>query len=189
MEREKLNGKWKKVECEEEKCRLRLTVTFTCLNTPSCLQCNNCVVCLGCWRSCIKPNADKSADSFNAQLVLQQLRYTGVLETVKIRKEGYPTRLTFVHFMQRSKEAYCSLLHATINTESFFSIFLLFTLFHRRYYIGSNRSTLQTAVSNFRFSTYWFILLISLSFLYLCQILTDFQNSFISTYCGQLTIR
>jgi len=34
-------------------------------------------------------------------MVLEQLRYTGVLETVKIRKQGYPARLTFIDFMQR----------------------------------------------------------------------------------------
>ena len=50
---------------------------------------------------CIKPNADKAANSFNGQMVIQQLRYTGVLETVKIRKQGYSTRLTFIDFMQR----------------------------------------------------------------------------------------
>jgi len=50
---------------------------------------------------CIKPNAEKAASSFNAQMVIQQLRYTGVLETVKIRKQGYPARLAFSDFMCR----------------------------------------------------------------------------------------
>jgi hypothetical protein len=38
---------------------------------------------------------------FDDQLVLQQLRYTGVLETIKIRKQGYSVRITFDEFMQR----------------------------------------------------------------------------------------
>lgn len=30
---------------------------------------------------------------FDAELVLRQLRYTGMLETVKIRQAGYPVRI------------------------------------------------------------------------------------------------
>lgn len=41
---------------------------------------------------CLKPNSEKSASLFTSQLVLQQLRYSGVLEAIQIRKSGYPTR-------------------------------------------------------------------------------------------------
>ena len=36
---------------------------------------------------CIRPNELKSPDQFQADKVLVQLRYTGVLETTRIRKE------------------------------------------------------------------------------------------------------
>lgn len=39
--------------------------------------------------------------SFETQLVLEQLRYCGILETVKIRKAGFPVRHTFQDFVQR----------------------------------------------------------------------------------------
>ena len=75
-----------------------LTILFPVFMTKKWCTFGDCTVG---WCSCIKPNAAKLSSSFSAELVLQQLRYTGVLETVKIRKQGYPTRLTFVDFMQR----------------------------------------------------------------------------------------
>ncbi|XP_064596835.1 myosin-IIIa-like [Liolophura sinensis] len=50
---------------------------------------------------CIKPNADKAARLFVPELVMDQLRYTGVLETTRIRRKGYPTRLPFQTFLDR----------------------------------------------------------------------------------------
>lgn len=43
----------------------------------------------------------KEPNHFDPKLVLQQLSYTGVLETVKIRKQGYSSRLSFSDFVQR----------------------------------------------------------------------------------------
>jgi hypothetical protein len=44
---------------------------------------------------CVKPNSVKAAGALQAKLVVEQLRYSGVLEMVRIRQEGYPTRLPF----------------------------------------------------------------------------------------------
>lgn len=49
---------------------------------------------------CIKSNAEKMPNHFDDRLVLQQLRYTGMLETVRIRQSGYSVRLTFDEFIQ-----------------------------------------------------------------------------------------
>jgi myosin-15 len=38
---------------------------------------------------------------FDMPTVLEQLRYCGMLETIKIRKMGYPVRLRFLEFVQR----------------------------------------------------------------------------------------
>ena len=44
---------------------------------------------------CIKPNGIKASMSVSAKLIVDQLRYSGVLEVVRIRREAYPTRLLF----------------------------------------------------------------------------------------------
>jgi myosin heavy subunit len=36
---------------------------------------------------CIKPNDKKMADMFDQERVMTQLKYTGVLETTRLRKE------------------------------------------------------------------------------------------------------
>uniref|UniRef100_A0A7N6ANI3 Myosin X, like 1 n=1 Tax=Anabas testudineus TaxID=64144 RepID=A0A7N6ANI3_ANATE len=47
---------------------------------------------------CIKPNMEKKANQFDPDVVLNQLRYSGMLETVKIRRAGFPVRRTFKDF-------------------------------------------------------------------------------------------
>ena len=50
---------------------------------------------------CVKPNGSKTPGLANGALVLEQLRYSGVLEVVRIRREGFPIRLPFVEFHKR----------------------------------------------------------------------------------------
>ncbi|XP_063715217.1 unconventional myosin-XV-like isoform X2 [Symsagittifera roscoffensis] len=50
---------------------------------------------------CIKPNNTKSHKEFDRQLVVAQLNYLGILETIKIRKLGYPIRMYFAAFINR----------------------------------------------------------------------------------------
>ncbi|XP_051563416.1 unconventional myosin-X-like [Myxocyprinus asiaticus] len=52
---------------------------------------------------CIKPNMDKNPNKFDPEVVLNQLRYSGMLETVKIRRAGFPVRRTFKDFFSRYK--------------------------------------------------------------------------------------
>ncbi|PWA18073.1 hypothetical protein CCH79_00004003, partial [Gambusia affinis] len=58
---------------------------------------------------CIKPNNDRHANKFDREKVLVQLRYTGVLETAKIRRQGYSHRILFANF---SKRYYMLAFHA-----------------------------------------------------------------------------
>ena len=53
------------------------------------------------FRRCLKPNHQKQANLFQPELVLAQLRYTGILETVRIRRQGYATRLLHDVFVDR----------------------------------------------------------------------------------------
>ncbi|XP_041847908.1 unconventional myosin-X [Melanotaenia boesemani] len=52
---------------------------------------------------CIKPNTHKMPDQFDQTVVLNQLRYSGMLETVKIRRTGFPVRRPFQDFCFRYK--------------------------------------------------------------------------------------
>ncbi|XP_047427282.1 unconventional myosin-XV [Mugil cephalus] len=52
---------------------------------------------------CIKPNNMKQPGVFEDELVSSQLRHSGVLETIRIRREGYPVRMPFHVFLFRYK--------------------------------------------------------------------------------------
>ncbi|XP_037537916.1 unconventional myosin-VIIa [Nematolebias whitei] len=50
---------------------------------------------------CFKPNSCKQSEVFNRELCMRQLRYSGMLDTIRIRKLGYPVRHTFEDFLSR----------------------------------------------------------------------------------------
>uniref|UniRef100_UPI00398F769D unconventional myosin-VIIa-like n=1 Tax=Pristiophorus japonicus TaxID=55135 RepID=UPI00398F769D len=52
---------------------------------------------------CIKPNEFKKPLLFDRELCIKQLRYSGMRETIHIRKSGYPIRFTFPEFVQQYK--------------------------------------------------------------------------------------
>ena len=47
---------------------------------------------------CIKPNAEKRANLYNEQMVLDQLRYLGMLGIIRIRRQGYPVHVDLETF-------------------------------------------------------------------------------------------
>ncbi|NXF62377.1 MYO3B protein, partial [Ciccaba nigrolineata] len=50
---------------------------------------------------CIKPNRQKEPGVVESQVVLQQLRYNGLLETIRIRRDGFSWRPSFEEFAER----------------------------------------------------------------------------------------
>jgi myosin heavy subunit len=57
---------------------------------------------------CIKPNLEQVGVKFDASLVLNQLKYSGLFEAIRIRKAGYEIRMNFDQFIQRYK--HCQLV-------------------------------------------------------------------------------
>ncbi|CAL8090863.1 unnamed protein product [Orchesella dallaii] len=52
---------------------------------------------------CIKPNDLKTPGNYNVALVEEQLKYLGMLEIIRIRKDGYPVHMGFDEFSKRYK--------------------------------------------------------------------------------------
>ena len=50
---------------------------------------------------CMKPNGEKIGNKFKSQMMLDQLRYAGLLEVCRIRKLGFPVRREFLEFFKR----------------------------------------------------------------------------------------
>lgn len=53
---------------------------------------------------CLKPNEMKKREFFIPTFVFQQIRYLGVLDTIRVKKEGYPSRKKFRDFFFRFEE-------------------------------------------------------------------------------------
>ncbi|KAF7652777.1 hypothetical protein LDENG_00092430 [Lucifuga dentata] len=58
-------------------------------------------VCQPFFIRCFKPNNDKQSEVFDRELCMRQLRYSGMMDTIRIRKLGYPIRHTFDEFLKR----------------------------------------------------------------------------------------
>jgi len=50
---------------------------------------------------CLKPNSKKIGNVYDAEMMLAQLRHSGLLEVCRIRKLGFPIRQGFAEFLQR----------------------------------------------------------------------------------------
>jgi len=89
---------------------------------------------------CIKPNVEKIPDKYDFHYVKRQLNYTGILETTKIRKEGYSVRLTFDQFVNRYK---CISLDLSLPPTSQSCAWILHTAKMKNWRIGHTKVFLK----------------------------------------------
>uniref|UniRef100_A0A8C4GDV5 Myosin-X n=1 Tax=Dicentrarchus labrax TaxID=13489 RepID=A0A8C4GDV5_DICLA len=94
---------------------------------------------------CIKPNMDK-ANRFDADVVLNQLRYSGMLETVKIRRAGFPVRRTFTDFYSRYNMILKSKIHSDDEKQSCSELLTLHDKAKLEWQLGKTKVFLKEAL-------------------------------------------
>ncbi|KAF6210863.1 hypothetical protein GE061_013974 [Apolygus lucorum] len=86
---------------------------------------------------CIKSNSNKVPNTFDDETVQRQLRYTGMLETVRIRQAGYNVRLTYDEFIQLYRILLPKgLLSSQVDVRNFL---LTLNLNRENYQVGSSK--------------------------------------------------
>ncbi|XP_037344945.2 unconventional myosin-X [Pungitius pungitius] len=95
---------------------------------------------------CIKPNMDKKANQFAPDVVLNQLRYSGMLETVKIRRAGFPVRRTFQDFHSRYKMILNNKIHSGEEKQSCSELLTLHDKAKTEWQLGKTKVFLKEAL-------------------------------------------
>ncbi|XP_056894751.1 unconventional myosin-X isoform X1 [Takifugu flavidus] len=95
---------------------------------------------------CIKPNMDKKANQFDSDVVLNQLRYSGMLETVKIRRAGFPVRRTFRDFYSRYKIILKNKIHSDDEKQCCSDLLTLQDKDKQEWHLGKTKVFLKEAL-------------------------------------------
>ncbi|KAH8275039.1 hypothetical protein KR018_000045, partial [Drosophila ironensis] len=66
---------------------------------------------------CIKPNLEKKPNTYNTILVMDQLKYLGIVDIIRIRREGFPIHLNHEDFIMKYQ---CLMKHKSyLNTHKY----------------------------------------------------------------------
>ncbi|KAF7661877.1 hypothetical protein LDENG_00252380 [Lucifuga dentata] len=90
---------------------------------------------------CIRSNAEKKELHFDDELVLQQIKYTGMLQMVQIQKSGYSAKYTFKEFVEKFRMLLPK--EATAAPESITKVFERMELDQNTYQIGKTKVFLK----------------------------------------------
>lgn len=90
---------------------------------------------------CLKPNMEKIPDNFQDPIVHNQLRYSGMLETVRIRRAGYPVRREFADFLFRYRPLTAGKPKDGVSeADQCAAVFKEFDASNKEWKIGSNKA-------------------------------------------------
>ncbi|RYG67377.1 hypothetical protein EON64_07580 [archaeon] len=78
---------------------------------------------------CIKPNLEQVGNKFDPVLALNQLKYSGLFEAIRIRKSGYEVRMPIEGFVNRYKHCFLSAPHEVKSSAKQYAEFLVQALF------------------------------------------------------------
>ncbi|NXK88685.1 MYO3B protein, partial [Formicarius rufipectus] len=90
------------VKCGDEAYMLRVLLIFLCPRQHSLMVLMERMYSANPhFVRCIKPNTQKEPGVVDSQVVLLQLQYNGLLETIRIRRDGFSWRPSFEEFAER----------------------------------------------------------------------------------------
>ena len=61
--------------------------------------------CVRHYIRCLKPNEEKKRNYFVSWFSLLQIKYMGILDTIRIRQEGYPVKMTYLEWYLKFEDA------------------------------------------------------------------------------------
>ncbi|KAL5247554.1 hypothetical protein ACHWQZ_G019434 [Mnemiopsis leidyi] len=95
---------------------------------------------------CVKPNARKQANDFQNQLMINQLRYSGMMQTVVIRRSGYPVRRLYSDFCSRYQPLLASIY--TKNAKDKVSLYLTKNASEKEWQAGKTKVFMKETLEN-----------------------------------------
>ena len=109
---------------------------------------------------CIKPNGERRPHTFDAPSVIRQLRCSGVTETVRARRAGWPVSHAFEDFVNRYKEVYMSLSKSKTAPTDMMPILKFFLSSPDEWRVGTSKVFLRDQSSSLleeKYKTYRFM--------------------------------
>ena len=68
------------------------------------------ISCESSYVRCLKPNEQKKEFFVTPMFLFNQIKYLGILDTIKVRKEGYPTRKKYNEFFKENEALFMTLI-------------------------------------------------------------------------------